>query len=99
MKKTVNPSVLGISLALTFGILYSICAAAFALWPESAFSFFNAWFHGIDLRLLQPEGGRAVVLDTFLYGLISILITAYIAGAVFALLYNWLNGVIGGRNG
>lgn len=97
MSKTINPSVLGISLALTLGILYSVCTAAFALWPESALAFFNAWFHGVDLRLLQPEGGRAVALDTFLYGLISILITAYVAGVVFTLLYNWLNGMMGGR--
>ncbi|RJQ49297.1 MAG: hypothetical protein C4528_00895 [Gammaproteobacteria bacterium] len=97
MSKTINPSVLGVSLALTFGVLYSICAAAFALWPETAFAFFNAWFHGMDLRLLQPEGGRAVTLNGYFYGLIGILITAYVAGVVFALLYNWLNGVMGGK--
>jgi hypothetical protein len=97
MTKTLNPSVLGISLALTSGILYSICAAAFALWPEAVFAFFNAWFHGMDLRLLQPEEGRAATLSTYFYGLIGILITAYVAGAVFALIYNWLSGVMGSK--
>ena len=87
MMEKLNPWVAGVTLALTLAIMYSVCAAAMALWPDATLSFFNAWFHGVDLRMLKPAAG-AFAIGIFFYGLSAITVTGFTVGAVYAAIYN-----------
>lgn len=82
-----KPWAVGAALAITAAIAYAVCAAAFALWPEETLAFFNAWFHGVDLRALQPAVST-FTLGVFFYGLSSIVLTGFAMGVVYAVIYN-----------
>ncbi len=76
----------GFALAITSGILYSLCALAVALWPAQTVGFFSSWFHGIDLMqiFVMPR----LTFGVFLRGLISVVLGAYVAGALYGFVYN-----------
>jgi hypothetical protein len=78
----------GAATALTFSLLFTACALAFALSPEATFDFFNNWFHGLDLRLLKPPGGRALTFERYAYGLVGAAGVSFLGGLVLAGLYN-----------
>jgi len=78
----------GAAAALTFSIVYTVCALAVALFPDGTIDFFNNWFHGLDLRLLKPPGGRPLTIGQFIYGLVGAAIVSYAAGAALAGFYN-----------
>ncbi|GEM_PF-1294674 len=80
----VHPTALASS--LTFGFFYSVCAVLVKAAPVQTISFFNSWFHGIDLTLVMST--RALTLGNFIIGLISIMVITYGAGALYAFLYN-----------
>ena len=78
----------GFAAAITFSALYTVCALAVALFPDGTIGFFNAWFHGLDLRLLKPPGGRPLTLGQFLYGLVSAAVVSFAIAATLAAFYN-----------
>ncbi len=82
-----NPLVTGLTLAVTAAIIHIICAAMFALWPEGALAFFNAWSHGLDLGVLQPDA-KAFTFGVFFYGLFGVAVAGFLTGVVFAAIYN-----------
>jgi len=43
----------GGALAVTVAVGYTACTLVFVLWPETAASFMNALFHGLEFRKLQ----------------------------------------------
>lgn len=75
----------GFALAATSGIVYILCAAAIALWPRATISFFNSWVHGVDLTRIAVE---SLSWSGFFKGLVGVLVFAYIAGALYAWVYN-----------
>jgi hypothetical protein len=74
--------------AVTFSMLYTACAVAVALSPDGTVAFFNAWFHGLDLTLLKPPGGRPLTLGQFFYGLVSAAAVSFAIAASLAGFYN-----------
>ena len=46
--------------AATFAALSWVCAIAVIISPDVTIAVFNNWFHGLDLKLLVPPGGRPV---------------------------------------
>ncbi len=74
--------------AVTFSAFYTACALAVALFPDGTIGFFNAWFHGLDLTLLKPPGGRPLTLTQFFYGLVSAAVVSFAIAATLAGLYN-----------
>jgi hypothetical protein len=78
----------GAATALAFSILYAACALAVVLSPDGTVDFFNNWFHGLDLRLLKPPGGRALTFGQFIYGLVSAAVVSFVGGALLAGSYN-----------
>jgi hypothetical protein len=78
----------GVAAAVTFSVVYLACALAVSLSPDATIGFFNAWFHGLDLALLKPPGGRPLTLVTFIGGLISAAAVSFVVGALLAALYN-----------
>ncbi len=81
-----SPCTVGGALAITAAIVYLVCALAVYLWPGGTLEFFNAWFHGLDLNALKST--KPFTFGTFLYGLGSAALAAFLAGAVFAMSYN-----------
>ena len=80
----------GFAAAITFAVLYSVCALAFAVFPDGTLAFVDAWFHGLDLSLLKPAGGEAWTAGDFLYGLVGVSATAFVTGFLFAIVNNIL---------
>ena len=78
----------GCTLALTFALLNSACAAVVAVWPTQAIAMANAWAHGFDLQLIRASSPLTWV--SFLSGLIGISAVGFIFGAVFAAIHNYL---------
>ena len=83
-----NPWILGCTASITFSVTFAVCALAVALFPDGTVSFFNAWFHGLDLNLLKPPGGRPLTFGQFFYGLVGVAATSFVVGILFAAVYN-----------
>ncbi len=83
-----QPWQFGFAGAVIFSVFYSACALAVALFPDSTIGFFNAWFHGLDLTLLRPPGGRPLTLGQFVYGLVSAAVVSFAMAASLAGFYN-----------
>ncbi len=77
----------GLAGAATFSVLYTLCALAFVFFPDGTIGFFNAWFHGLDLTLLKPPGGRALTLGQYVVGLVSAAAVSFTLAATFAGFY------------
>jgi len=80
----------GFAGAATFSLFFTACALALLLFPDRTISFFNAWFHGLDLTLLKPPGGRPLTLGQFVYGLVSAAVVSFVMAASLAGFYNLL---------
>jgi hypothetical protein len=88
MKNSFNSARTGTALAITAGIAYTVCAAAFWLWPEQGIDFLNTVFHGLDFRKLgQPV---SFTLKLFVVPLLAFVVWGFLVGALFA----WLQGVL-----
>lgn len=92
-----NPWKTGVALALALAVLYTVCAGAFALWPQATLEFFHAWFHGLNLTGMQ-SGAKPFTLGLFSYGLVGVSASAFVTGALYALFANWLNRPVSGSN-
>jgi hypothetical protein len=76
----------GIALAITFAFLSALCAIAFALWPDATIDFFGAFMHGLDLKAVRSAAPLS--LGRVLYGVIGLGIVGFVAGVVYASVYN-----------
>ena len=76
----------GIALALTLAFISALCATAFALQPEATLGFFGAFMHGLDLNAVRSTTPMST--GQVLYGVIGLGIVGFVAGVVFASLYN-----------
>ena len=74
--------------SVTFAALSAVCAVAVILWPDATVAVFNNWFHGLDLKLLVPPGGRPVTAGQFISGFVSAAVVAFVGGAILAGCYN-----------
>jgi hypothetical protein len=74
--------------AITFAALSAICAVAVIISPDATIAVFNNWFHGVDLKLLVPPGGRPVTAGQVISGVISAAVVSFVGGAILAGCYN-----------
>jgi hypothetical protein len=72
-------------MAVTAGILYAACSALYAVVPEFTAAIYRALFHA---GAVAGEAGNGISLGIFLLGLTAIVAASYIAGALFAAIYN-----------
>ena len=83
-----SPIRTGITLAITAGVFYSLCAMVWALAPGPFLSFMNNLFHGLDFTaLVQPQ---PFAWPGFIAALLVLSTWALFAGAFFAWLFNRL---------
>lgn len=87
---TVNHWKTGFALALTIAIGYTVCAAAYALWPEQGIGFLNALFHGLDFHRLAV--GTPFTLATFAGPLLVMSVWGFLMGTLFSWLHGRLKG-------
>jgi hypothetical protein len=83
-----QPWQFGFAAAATLSLLYTACALAVVFFPDGTIDFFNAWFHGLDLRLLRPPGGQPLTFGQFFYGLLSVAVVTFVVGTTLAGFYN-----------
>jgi hypothetical protein len=76
----------GAALAITFAFLSGLCALAFAFWPDATIDFFGAFMHGLDLKAVRSTAPLS--LGRVLYGVIGLGIVGFVAGVVYASVYN-----------
>lgn len=74
--------------AVTFAVLSAVCAVAVIISPDATIAVFNTWFHGLDLKLLVPPGGRPVTAGQLISGVISAAVLSFVGGAILAGCYN-----------
>lgn len=83
-----HPWWFGLASGVTFSVVYAVCALAVILSPDATIAFFNVWFHGLDLALLKPPGGRPPTPGQLLGGLVSAAAVSFVIAAMLAALYN-----------
>lgn len=79
-----------IASAVTFALLSALCALAVAISFDGTIAVFNSWFHGLDLGLLVPPGGRPLTAGQVISGVVSLALVGFVAGAILATTYNLL---------
>ena len=87
--RRLRPLSVGIALAVTAALMYTLCATLWLLWPEAALDFLNALFHGLDFRKLQLAQ-KEISLATFGLPLLVLTAWAFIAGTLYAAVHNRL---------
>ncbi len=83
MKK--DPIATAHALATTTIIVYIACALFFILAPDLSIAITKTWFHGIDISSIDA---RSNTMSSFVLGLVSASISAWLVGYLYALLYN-----------
>lgn len=84
MAQKLSPKGTGIALASVTFIISILCFLAVLLLGDFSIKFFNLFFHGIDLSGIKTTPN--VVQG--LIGTIIITVIGFVAGEVFALIYN-----------
>ncbi|MEK6903226.1 MAG: DUF5676 family membrane protein [Nanoarchaeota archaeon] len=67
--------------------VYVLCAAFILLAPAASLRFFNLWFHGIDLTLVQ----KTPVFREVFFGFAGAVVVATALTSFFVLLWNFFN--------
>ena len=74
--------------AAAAGIIYLACRALVAVAPGFLMRIFNSWVHTVDFGKIRTSGG--MTLGSFVLGLVSIVVVAWIVDYLFAVIYNGL---------
>lgn len=80
-----NPLATANALAVTGVILYTVCRVLVGLFPETSLVVAQSWFHGMQLT----NSSWNLTAASFVLGLLSFAIAAWLTGYVFALVYNY----------
>ena len=81
-----DPNVTANSSAVTSAILYVFCRIAVSLFPNLSISIAQSWFHGLEISKVS---GWSLSLNSFILGLVTFTITAWLTGYTFAKVYNY----------
>jgi len=83
-----NPWTFGAVLSITVVINYILCTVFWYAFTEPAIKFLNILFHGMDFNRIYAS--TVFSFGDFLYVLIVFAIWAYILGAIYAVVRNFL---------
>lgn len=81
-----EPTVTANAAAATTAVVFVVCRVLIGLFPDLSFTIARSWFHGIELTRL---GSWNLTASSFVLGIVSATITAWVIGYLFAFLYNW----------
>ncbi len=83
-----NQNAFALSCSIVCSAIYAVCAFFIWVFPQAALSFFNLFFHGIDLNgIYDPSVG----LVRFILGLVVTFVSVYVVTALFVWMYNSLS--------
>jgi len=82
-----NPITTGLSLAVTAGLLYLLCALAVAFAPGALMAALGLVAHGLNLAPLTQQVAP-MSLSAVLVGLLALMAYGFIAGLLFGLVDN-----------
>lgn len=80
-----NPFATASASALTVAVLYIVCRVFVGLFPVFSYSVMQAWFHGLSL---QTVGRFDLSLASFVLGMVTAAVVAWLTGWCFAHCYN-----------
>jgi hypothetical protein len=83
-----NPWTFGAVLSMTVLVSYILCAAFWYSFTGPSIELLNALFHGMDFRKIYAPAPFA--LSSFVFVLAVLAVWAYVVGAVYAVIRNWL---------
>jgi hypothetical protein len=87
-----NRMALATSLAILSGLVYLLFYVLAVVWRDGFRFLFNAQFFGADIASLLPQQLSYV---GFVGTLITVVVSTWVVGYVWAWLYNWLSRVLG----
>lgn len=71
--------------AITVAIVYIICRLLISIIPgDLSFAIASSWFHGIQL---SNAGSWDLTMSSFILGLVSSAVSAWVIGYIFVLVY------------
>ena len=83
----INPARLGLSLAITIGLLYGLCALTVAIAPGSLATALGLVTHGLNIAPLT-QSVSPISLSAVLVGLLALMAYGFVAGLLFGLVNN-----------
>ena len=81
-----NPLTTANAVGVTTAIVYVVCRVLVGLFPEISMNVARSWFHGIDISKISAWNLSA---ESFILGIISATVFAWLVGYLFAVLYNY----------
>ncbi|MCL5797354.1 MAG: DUF5676 family membrane protein [Patescibacteria group bacterium] len=81
-----EPNATANAAAVTVAALYVVCRLAVSLFPDLAMSVAQSWFHGLELSKVS---GWNLSMGSFILGLVTSTVSAWLIGYVFASAYNY----------
>ncbi len=87
---TRSPWGIGVTMALTVAIGYTVCTLAYAWMPERGIDFLNALSHGLDFRKLGAPAPLTLMM--FVYPLVVLAVWGFAVGTLFGWLHDRLHG-------
>ncbi len=87
MAGKLNPKVVALSLVGVSVILSLLCALLIAIAPAATLNFFGSIFHGIGVAQVAAP----ITVSSVVTGLVAISVAAFVAGWLFAVIYNRLS--------
>lgn len=86
----INPTALGVAMAITAAVLNLACAGLVAISPGSVMGIFQSWWHGLDVSILANTASP-MTLKSVATGVISLSAFAFIVGFVFGVTHNMVS--------
>lgn len=80
-----KPHGFGLAAGVLTAIGYGLCSLLYALWPAQSLEFMNFTSHNFNFSVIAGDG---LTWASFFAGLVVWVVMSYIAGALFAWLYN-----------
>lgn len=80
-----DPQATASASALTVAALYIVCRVFVGLFPTFSYSVMQAWFHGLTL---QTIGRFDLSITSFVLGLVSATVVAWVTGWCFGHCHN-----------
>lgn len=82
-----DPLAIGLSLSVTAGLLYLICALTVVLAPGAFTAALAKLFHGLNLSALLTPNPPAPTLGAVMVGTLLVMIYAFFAGWLFGFVH------------
>lgn len=71
--------------AATTAVIYVVCTVSSVFLPDLSMTIVQSWFHGIDLSKITSVN---ITVGSFVLGIITATVGAWLIGFVFAKIYN-----------